>query len=225
MPGIKREGRGKSQLAHPAPGRRAVAARPAGRARLGLSASLRSGAGRMLVGRGARAGRGMPRGWTALCLLSLLREYRPRAPGRAGRVGALPRRSAQSPGGAEGRDLGPTHAPRPRRLRAPVARGPSEPLPAGTGASPGKRRGGREGPVGRPPPPGSASPGVIRAARPGRPGVRARFLGVVRKVKRFEDASLFAWPEVRSAELEPEPGEGRREAGKFCPWELIPKAQ
>ncbi|XP_027467994.1 hematopoietic progenitor cell antigen CD34 isoform X2 [Zalophus californianus] len=26
----------------------------------------------MLVGRGARAGRGMPRGWTALCLLSLL---------------------------------------------------------------------------------------------------------------------------------------------------------
>uniref|UniRef100_A0ABI7W8G8 CD34 molecule n=1 Tax=Felis catus TaxID=9685 RepID=A0ABI7W8G8_FELCA len=28
----------------------------------------------MLVGRGARSGRGMPRGWTALCLLSLLHE-------------------------------------------------------------------------------------------------------------------------------------------------------
>lgn len=52
-----------------------------------------------------------------------------------------------------------------------------------------------------------------------------RLLGVVPKVKHFEDASLFAWPEVRSAESEPEMGEGRREAGKFCPWELIPKAQ
>ncbi|KAM6217375.1 hematopoietic progenitor cell antigen CD34 [Rhynchocyon petersi] len=39
----------------------------------------------MLVRRGARAGPGLPRGWTALCLLSLLCEYRPRAAARRGR--------------------------------------------------------------------------------------------------------------------------------------------
>lgn len=33
----------------------------------------------MLGRRGARAECGMPWGWTALCLLSLLREYPPRA--------------------------------------------------------------------------------------------------------------------------------------------------
>lgn len=61
----------------------------------------------MLGRRGARAERGMPRGWTALCLLSLLREYRLRA--RPAGLGGEERR--RSPGGrargvryTEGRD-------------------------------------------------------------------------------------------------------------------------
>lgn len=70
----------------------------------------------MLVGRGARAGRGMPRGWTALCLLSLLREYRPRA--RAGGEGPRsPAAERAEPGGAEGRDPGPHPRPTPTAAR------------------------------------------------------------------------------------------------------------
>lgn len=80
LPGLKREGRGKARISHPASRRRggSIGSRPRKQC-LGLCASLRSGAGRMLGRRGARAERGMPRGWTALCLLSLLREYRLRA--------------------------------------------------------------------------------------------------------------------------------------------------
>lgn len=176
----------------------------------------------MLAGRGARAGRGMPRGWTALCLLSLLlREYRLRARA-AGWVLPLPWPSAQSPRGAGGK--GPRPPPTPHahggsRLR--LNRGPLNRAPLGAARHLGS--GGVDGQGGGPPPPGSAPQG----ARPRLPGVGAlRLLGVVSKVKRFEDCqSLFAWLEVQSAKLEPEPGEGRREEGKFCVWELIPKAQ
>ncbi|XP_057585870.1 hematopoietic progenitor cell antigen CD34 isoform X2 [Hippopotamus amphibius kiboko] len=74
VPGLKREGRGKSKFRPPhvrAEGRELrVQAGPS--SVLGSLHLFGSGAGRMLVRRGARAGRGMPRGWAALCLLSLL---------------------------------------------------------------------------------------------------------------------------------------------------------
>lgn len=68
----------------------------------------------MLGRRGARAERGMPRGWTALCLLSLLREYPPRAARQAGRGG--PSALSQLHGGKG--PLPPSKLPRPWPLPA-----------------------------------------------------------------------------------------------------------
>lgn len=62
----------------------------------------------MLGRRGARAERGMPRGWTALCLLSLLREYRLRARpaglGWAARRVAAPLEGERAVSYTQGRD-------------------------------------------------------------------------------------------------------------------------
>lgn len=150
LPGLKREGRGKARISHPASRRRggSIGSRPRKQC-LGLCASLRSGAGRMLGRRGARAERGMPRGWTALCLLSLLREYRLRAR-PAGLGGEEGRRS---PRGRARSQLhtgkGPLPQPTPPRLwllQALVGRGLCELIPAGPSASPVKSVGwGRKG--------------------------------------------------------------------------------
>lgn len=67
----------------------------------------------MLGRRGARAGRGMPRGWTALCLLTLLREYPPRA--AAGLDGEG--RALSPPRGGQG-SLPPSKPLRPGPLQA-----------------------------------------------------------------------------------------------------------
>ncbi|KAM6165193.1 hematopoietic progenitor cell antigen CD34 [Erethizon dorsatum] len=85
----------------------------------------------MLARRSARAGRGVPWGCAALCLLSLLREYgAARAPGSASRrAGARAELRA-------GSDPGDTHAHAP-----PPAHG----CAAATRASPGDGGGGREG--------------------------------------------------------------------------------
>ena len=118
-----RRGRGgeKASFAHPTLGRRGGEPRvPAGPGSVSLSAHLSGVAAGMMLGRrGARAGRGMVRGWTALCLLSLLREYGPRA--RPARLGGGEDR--RSPGG------------RARRVEAttepggPPPRGPPAPPP------------------------------------------------------------------------------------------------
>lgn len=128
------------------PGGGAGAARPArAEQSLGLVHLFGSSSRRMLVRRGARVGRGMPRGWTALCLLSLLREYRPRVAARptgSGEGRRSPRdgaRRAELRGG-KGPLPQPT-PPRPRLLLALVGRGPFEPSPTGTSASPGNRWG------------------------------------------------------------------------------------
>ena len=74
----------------------------------------------MLGRRSARAERGMPRGWTALCLLSLLREYPLRArgpPGWAGRVAGLLEAERVQPATPRKGTSVSTHAPSP--LAAP----------------------------------------------------------------------------------------------------------
>lgn len=112
MPGLKREG--KKQVS-PTPrsfGRRggSSASRP-GRA-VSWAPGIYlfgSGAGRMLIRRGARAGRGMPRGWTTLCLLSLLREY---GPSRVWAARLSCGEGRRSPGGwARGVELGGAKGP------------------------------------------------------------------------------------------------------------------
>lgn len=138
----KEGGEGKSKNLPPASRRRggSIGSRPRKQC-LGLCASLRSGAGRMLGRRGARAERGMPRGWTALCLLSLLREYRLRAR-PAGLGGEEGRRSPRGRACSQlHRGKGPLPQPTPPRLwllQALVGRGLCELIPAGPGASPVK---------------------------------------------------------------------------------------
>ncbi|XP_006888069.1 PREDICTED: hematopoietic progenitor cell antigen CD34-like [Elephantulus edwardii] len=66
-------GEGKKQESYtPAGGGGRSASRPGRAVSSARGICLGSGAGRMLVRKGARAGPGLPRGWTALCLLSLL---------------------------------------------------------------------------------------------------------------------------------------------------------
>lgn len=140
MPGLKREG--KKQVS-PTPrsfGRRggSSASRP-GRA-VSWAPGIYlfgSGAGRMLIRRGARAGRGMPRGWTTLCLLSLLREY---GPSRVWAARLSCGEGRRSPGGwargVEPRDPCSPHAPTPTAAPGLVETGSVEPSLAGTRASP-----------------------------------------------------------------------------------------
>lgn len=95
-------GRGREKQASPTPLPGGGAGVRASEQSLGRCASPGSRAGRML-------GRGMPRGWTALCLLTLLREYPPRAAaGLDGEGRALsPPRGGQGP-------LPPSKPPTPR---------------------------------------------------------------------------------------------------------------
>ena len=177
----------------------------------------------MLVGRGARSGRGMPRGWTALCLLSLLREYRPRARA-AGRVPALPEPSAQSPGARREGTPPPTSCPNPRP--APTA----APGSGGTGAPLGPAHhlgsAGVDGEAGRATAPRvSTSPGVNRAELFELPGSgTVRLVRIVSKVQRFEDArgcgqrsGAQGWSQSQER--------GGQNQEKFCAWGLIEKAQ
>lgn len=133
----RRGGGRRARSPHPPapPGGRGGINVPAGRACAPLgSPRRRPRRGRMLLGGGARAGRGLRWGWTALCLLSLLREYREGAPAGPGAgdthaaAGASPGRGRGSAGpasgarGSGGRWLGLEEAPR-RCPGAGVARG------------------------------------------------------------------------------------------------------
>lgn len=87
----------------------------------------------------------MPWGWTALCLLNLLREYPPHA--RPAELGGgegrrSPRGTARRASYLEGRDLGFNLRPHARGCsKALLGRGPCEPAPAGPIASPVNRLG------------------------------------------------------------------------------------